>query len=222
MASLNFKGKAFVQNHHLLVKHHRLVPCKEKSLTDKVSLHDNLIIHGDNLKALKALLPTYGGKIKCIYIDPPYNTGNENWVYNDNVNSPMMQDWLGKVVDKEDLTRHDMWLCMMTPRLKLLRELLSEDGVICVSIDDIELGRLLSLMDEIFGEHNKEEVVAWRRRHNQPNDKSKAISKVAEFVVVYAKNLEYLKKQKAFHGIPLTGKFANPDNDPRGAWASKP
>ena len=82
MATLNFKGKAFVQNHHLLAKYHQLVPCKEKSLTDKVSLHDNLIIHGDNLKALKALLPTYGGKIKCIYIDPPYNTGNENWGHN--------------------------------------------------------------------------------------------------------------------------------------------
>ena len=222
MATLNFKGKAFVQNHHLLVKYHQLVPRKEKSLTDKGSLHDNLIIHGDNLKALKALLPTYAGKIKCIYIDPPYNTGNERWVYNDNVNSPMMQEWLGKIVDKEDLTRHDKWLCMITPRLKLLRELLSEDGVICISIDDIELGRLLNTMDEIFGEINKEEVVAWRRRHNQPNDKSKAISKVAEFVVVYAKNLQYLKEQRAFHGIPLTGKFANPDNDPRGLWASKP
>jgi len=222
MAILNFKGKAFVQNYHLSVKYHQLIPRKEKSLTKKVSLHDNLIIHGDNLKALKALLPTYAGRIKCIYIDPPYNTGNEKWRYNDNVNSLMMQDWLGKVVDKEDLTRHDKWLCMMTPRLKLLRELLSEDGVICISIDDVEVGRLITLMDELFGEHNKEEIVAWRRRHNQPNDKTKPISKVAEFVVVYAKNLEYLKKSGAFHGIALTGKFSNPDNDPRGDWASKP
>ncbi|MGB2808465.1 MAG: site-specific DNA-methyltransferase [Sedimentisphaerales bacterium] len=222
MATLNFKGKAFVQNHHLLVKYHQLVPHRKKSLTDKVSLHDNLIIHGDNLKALKALLPTYAGKIKCIYIDPPYNTGKEKWVYNDNVNSPMMQEWLGKVVDKEDLTRHDKWLCMMMPRLKLLKELLAQDGVICISIDDIEVGRLLTLMDELFVEHNKEEVVAWRRRHNQPNDKSKPISKVAEFLVVYAKDLDYLKKNKGFHGIPLTGKFSNPDKDPRGDWASKP
>lgn len=125
MAILNFKGKTFVQNYHLQVKYHQLIPRKEKSLTNKVSLHDNLIIHGDNLKALKALLPTYAGKIKCIYIDPPYNTGNEKWAYNDNVNSPMMQDWLGKVVDKEDLTRHDKWLYMMMPRLNLLRELLT-------------------------------------------------------------------------------------------------
>jgi adenine-specific DNA-methyltransferase len=139
MAILNFKGKAFVQNYHLQVKYHQLIPRKNKSLTEKVSLHDNLIIHGDNLKALKALLPTYAGKIKCIYIDPPYNTGNENWAYNDNVNSPMMQEWLGKVVDKEDLTRHDKWLCMMMPRLKLMKELLSQDGIIAVTIDDNEI-----------------------------------------------------------------------------------
>ena len=135
MAQLQFKGKTFVQNHHLLVKYHELVPVKAKSVTDKVALHDNLIIHGDNLKALKALLPLYAGKIKCVYNDPPYNTGNEKWAYNDNVNSPMMQEWLGKVVDREDLTRHDKWLCMMTPRLKLLRELMTDDGAIFVSID---------------------------------------------------------------------------------------
>ncbi|MEK7280930.1 MAG: site-specific DNA-methyltransferase [Chloroflexota bacterium] len=222
MAQLSFKGKTFVQNHHLLVKYHELVPLKKKSLTDKVSLHDNLIIHGDNLKGLKALLPLYAGKVKCVYIDPPYNTGNENWAYNDSVNSPMMQDWLGKVVDREDLTRHDKWLCMMMPRLKLLRELLSEDGMICISIDDTEIARLVCLLDEVFGEGNKEEIICWRRRHNQPNDKSKPIAKVAEFIVTYAKNLEYLKRSKGFHGIPLTGSFSNPDNDPRGDWASKP
>ncbi|MCL0080187.1 site-specific DNA-methyltransferase, partial [Dehalococcoidia bacterium] len=154
MATLNFKGKTFVQNHHLAVKYHNLVPKKDKSLTDKVSLNDNLILHGDNLKALKALLPTYAGKVKCIYIDPPYNTGNERWVYNDNVNSPMMQEWLGKVVDREDFTRHDKWLCMMMPRLKLLRELLREDGVIFASIDDNEVHHLRMLMDEVFGEEN--------------------------------------------------------------------
>ena len=99
MATLDFKGKALVQNFHLSVKYHELVPKKDKSLTDKVRLDDNLIIHGDNLKALKALLPSYAGQVKCIYIDPPYNTGSEGWAYNDNVNSPMMQEWLGKVVD---------------------------------------------------------------------------------------------------------------------------
>ncbi len=136
MPTLQFKGKTFVQNHHLAVKYHQLVPKKELSLTDKISLHDNLIIQGDNLKALKALLPTYTGKIKCICLDPPYNTGEEGWVYGDNVNSPMIQEWFKSEVpvDKEDLTRHDKWLCMMMPRLKLLRELMCEDGVIIIFV----------------------------------------------------------------------------------------
>ncbi len=163
MPTLQFKGKTFVQNHHLVVKYHQLVPNKKLSLTDNISLRDNLIIQGDNLKALKALLPTYGGKIKCIYIDPPYNTGNESWVYNDNVNSPMLKEWLGKVVDKEDLTRHDKWLCMMMPRLKLLKELLSEDGFICVSLDDNEIHNLKVLMDEIFSENNFRNSLSVRR-----------------------------------------------------------
>src|SRR3989344_4043287 len=141
MPILQFKGKTFVQNHHLAVPYHQLVPKPEKSMTDKVSLNDNLIIHGDNLLALKALLPTYAGKVKCIYIDPPYNTGNESWAYNDKVNSPLIKEWIGKVVGKEgeDLVRHDKWLCMMMPRLKLLRELLVEEGIIFISISDTEL-----------------------------------------------------------------------------------
>ena len=185
MATLNFKGKVFVQNHHLLVKYHQLVPRKEKSLTNKVSLHDNLIIHGDNLKALKALLPNYAAKIKCIYIDPPYNTGNERWVYNDNVNSPMMQDWFGKEVDIEDLTRHDKWLCMMTPRLKLLRELLQDEGVIFVSIDENEVQRLRMLMDGIFDERNfisQITVVA-----NKGGQDYLRIAKTHEYLLCYSK-----------------------------------
>jgi len=156
MPTILFKGKTFVQNHHLAVPYHQLVPQKDKSLTDKVSLHDNLIVHGDNLLALKALLPTYAGKIKCIYIDPPYNTGNEEWRYNDNVNSPLIKEWLGKIVGKEDedFTRHDKWLCMMMPRLKLLRELLNDDGFIFISIDDNEQHHLRQLLDEVFGENN--------------------------------------------------------------------
>jgi adenine-specific DNA-methyltransferase len=128
MPHLTFKGKVFVQNHHLAVPYHELTAVKSKGLSKKASLHDNLIVHGDNLKALKALLPTYHNKVKCIYIDPPYNTGNEGWAYNDKVNSPMMKDWFQKEVDREDLTRHDKWCCMMMPRLKLLREFLTEDG----------------------------------------------------------------------------------------------
>ena len=187
MPTLHFKGKTFVQNHHLAVKYHQLVPKKELSLTDKVSLHDNLIIQGDNLKVLKALLPTYAGKVKCIYIDPPYNTGNENWVYNDNVNSPMIQEWLGNVVDKEDLTRHDKWLCMMMPRLKLLRELLSEDGGIFVSIDDNEDHRLRTLLDEIFGLDNFVQTIVWQKNSGGGND-ANYIASSHEYILVYAKN----------------------------------
>lgn len=231
MATLSFKGKSFVQNHHLAVKYHELIPVKKNSLTDRVSLKDNLIIHGDNLKALKALLPTYAGKIKCIYIDPPYNTGNEDWKYNDNVNSPMMQEWLGKVVDKEDLTRHDKWLCMMMPRLKLLRELLAEDGVILISTDDNEFHRLRLLCEEIFGETNFVNVFAWQSRTSKQNDTDMSINH--EYIIAFAKNRRQEERRlkprnsdtwfqlQSFAYLPLPldkSKFSNPDNDPRGDW----
>ena len=188
MPTLQFKGKTFVQNHHLAVKYHQLVPMKNFSLTDKVSLHDNIIIHGDNLKALKALLPNYAGKIDCIYIDPPYNTGKENWVYNDNVNSPMLQEWLGKIVDKEDLTRFDKWLCMMMPRLKLLRELLCEDGLIMIHINDYEIHSLRCLMDEIFGRENLTCNFIWRTDGNFDNQAKVKICH--EYIVTYSKNID--------------------------------
>src|SRR5205823_1883009 len=122
----------------------------------KPSLEDNLIIHGDNLHALKALLPIYAGKVNCIYIDPPYNTGNEGWCYNDNVRSPLMREWLKKAspVDKEDLERHDKWLCMMWPRLKLLHELLSPHGTLWVTLDDNEGASARGILNEVFGEQN--------------------------------------------------------------------
>ncbi len=199
MTTLNFKGKSFIQNYHLGVKFHQLIPRKNKSLTKKVSLHDNLIIHGDNLKALKALLPSYAGKIKCIYIDPPYNTGNENWAYNDNVNSPMMQDWLNKTVDKDDLTRHDKWLCMMTPRLKLLYELLAEDGVIFISIDDNEVHHLINLMnDGIFFEENFRNIIVVRRGIKSVQAQFEKIDRLAmgsEYVLVYTKDQYYRFEQ---------------------------
>jgi adenine-specific DNA-methyltransferase len=204
MATLNFKGKTFVQNHHLSVKYHQLIPKKNKSLTDRVSLNDNLIIHGDNLNALKALLPTYAGKVKCIYIDPPYNTGNERWIYNDNVNSPMMQEWLGKVVDKEDLTRHDKWLCMMMPRLKLLRELLREDGVIFVSIDDNEVHHIRMLMNEIFGEGNNLTTISIQS-NPRGRQSERYFATVHEYLLVYAKNYDGC----VLSGIPLTEERIN-------------
>ena len=212
MAQIQFKGKTFVQNHHLLVKYHELIPVKGKSLTDKVSLHDNLIIHGDNLKALKALLPLYAGKIKCVYIDPPYNTGNENWRYNDNVNSPMMQEWLGKVVDREDLTRHDKWLCMMMPRLKLIRDLLDPGGTVFVSIDDIEVAKLRLLMDDIFGEERFLAQFCWQSRQNKDNRNVTGVSIDHEYILCYGTKLRGADRNLE--------QFRNPDNDPRGPWTS--
>jgi adenine-specific DNA-methyltransferase len=216
MPSIQFKGKTFVQNHHLAVKYHQLVPKKKLSLTDKVSLHDNLIIHGDNLKALKALLPTYGGKIKCVCIDPPYNTGNENWVYNDNVNSPMIQEWLGSTVDKEDLTRHDKWLCLMMPRLKLLRELLSENGAIFVFCDDNEQHRLRLLMDEIFGEANFVANVIWQHSI-QGKGYTEKFSVHHNYLVIYQKASAFALSTLA-RTEEDNKNYSNPDNDPNGDW----
>ena len=156
------------------------------------SLDENLIIHGDNLHALKALLPKYAGKIKCVYIDPPYNTGNEGWVYNDNVNSPLMQRWLAgnSPIDVEDLERHDKWLCMMWPRLHLLHELLSEDGVIFISADDNEQHRLRALMDEIFGEEHFVANLIWRKKAGGGQD-TEYYAREHEYVLCYRKSSAY-------------------------------
>ena len=150
---------------------------------------ENMIIHGDNLAALKALLPQYEGRVKCIYIDPPYNTGNEGWVYNDNVNDPQIKKWLGEVVGKEgeDFSRHDKWLCMMYPRLRLLQKLLSNDGVIFISIDDNEFANLRLVCDEIFGSQNFVATLTWKSRA-KPSNTGKAKYKPqndAEFVLCY-------------------------------------
>ena len=136
MPTLDWIGKKHVVHHHRDVPY-RLLHCDPARSAGHPDT-GNLIVQGDNLNALKALLPYYAGQVKCIYIDPPYNTGNENWVYNDNVNAPEIKHWLGQTVGKEaeDLSRHDKWLCMMYPRLKLLREFLSNDGAIFISIDD--------------------------------------------------------------------------------------
>ena len=217
MPSLHFKGKVFVENHHLAVPFHELQPVRSRGLSEKASLHDNLIVEGDNLAALKALLPTLHGKVKCIYIDPPYNTGNEGWAYNDNVNSPMMQDWLGKVVDREDLTRHDKWCCMMLPRLKLLRELLRDDGVIFVSIDDNEVHRLRSLMDEIFGEENFVATVIWEKVYS-PKSSAKYFSENHDFVIVYARRKENFRRRLLPRTEEADARYGNPDDDPRGPW----
>jgi adenine-specific DNA-methyltransferase len=193
MPTLEFKGKQFVYSHHLSVPFRELKVDAEKSLPAqgrKPSLDDNLIIHGDNLEALKALLPTHAGKIDCIFIDPPYNTGNEGWCYNDNVRSPLMREWLKKSanpVDKEDLERHDKWLCMMWPRLNLLHELLAADGVLFVTIDDNEQHRLRDILDEVF---QKDESfyshIAWQKKYATSND-AKGFSGMFDHILIYRK-----------------------------------
>ncbi len=190
MPGISFRGKSTVETLHLAVPYRQLIPEGSQSIADTPTLSGNLIIHGDNLLALKALLPSFSGRVKCIYIDPPYNTGNESWVYNDNVNSPIHQDWLNKVVDREDLTRHDKWLCMMLPRLRILHELLREDGAIFISIDDNEQHRLRMLMDEIFGEQNFVATIVWQKKYSAANDNS-GIAAMHDFILIYQKSAEW-------------------------------
>lgn len=192
MPVLNWIGKEKVVNHHLDVPYRVLEHTygfNNGNESKQFSGSGNKIIHGDNLEALKALLPEYEGKIKCIYIDPPYNTGKENWVYNDNVNDPKIMKWLGQVVGKEseDLTRHDKWLCMMYPRLKLLHKLLADDGAIVISIDDNEFSTLKIVLDEIFGVRN----ILLQGAVNKASEIASAytVSKI-EFYLVYCKSIE--------------------------------
>jgi adenine-specific DNA-methyltransferase len=211
MPTLNWIGKDKVVNHHLDVPFRVL----DKQYTFNQPNSGNKIIQGDNLEALKALLPEYEGRVKCIYIDPPYNTGNENWVYNDNVKNPKIKKWLGGLVGKEseDLARHDKWLCMMYPRLQLLHKLLHRDGVIFISIDDNEVSNLKLMCDEIFGSRNYISSLVWRRRASSQMSQNN-ISVDHEYVVCYFK-----EAASSLNGIKKDYKnYANPDNDPRGDW----
>ena len=225
MPTLEWIGKEKVVNHHLDVPYRvleRKYSFDENGQHEEDNGSENMIIHGDNLDALKALLPRFEGRVKCIYIDPPYNTGNEGWVYNDNVNDPKIRKWLGEVVGKEgeDLSRHDKWLCMMYPRLKLLQRLLSEDGAIFISIDDNEQANLRLLCNEILGEANFVAQMVWQKRTSP--DARRKISTGHEYVVVYVKNAS--KSLDEFRKLTWDQESAknyrNPDNDPRGPWIS--
>lgn len=185
MPTIQFKGKNIIWNHHLSVPYHTLEEIEDLHFQPEKA-DSNIIVEGDNLIALKALLPQYAGKIKCVYIDPPYNTGNEGWVYNDNVNSPLINEWLGKEVSSDDLTKDDKWLCMMTPRLKLLRELLAEDGIIMISIDDYAVHNLRFLMNEIFGEENYIYGFTWIRK-KKGSFLNKKVRKMTENVLIYGR-----------------------------------
>lgn len=217
MPTLDWIGKDAVIRHHKEVPFRLLEPDAELSQGD--GSDGNLIVQGDNLHALKALLPKYAGRVKCIYIDPPYNTGNEGWVYNDNSNAPEIKKWLGETVGKEaeDLCRHDKWLCMMYPRLVLLKQFLRGDGAIFISIDDNEVAQLRLLMDEVFGARNFLASIVWQKRTSP--DARVNLGDAHEYLISYSfGGHEVLHRQ----GLSEDQKkrFKNPDNDPRGPWAS--
>ena len=222
MPTLEWIGKNKVVNHHQEVPFRvleRQYSFDEQGQHTENNDSENMIIHGDNLEALKALLPQYEGKVKCIYIDPPYNTGNEGWCYNDNVSDPHIQKWLGEVVGKEgeDLTRHDKWLCMMYPRLMLLQKLLADDGVIFISIDGNELYNLKAICDEIFGASCYVSDIAWQRTYSTRND-SKGIVNEVEHLLVYSK-VPGWNPNKLPRTEEMNARYSNPDNDVC-AWKS--
>ena len=222
MPTLNWIGKEKVVSHHQDVPYrvleHKYGFTADKGEQTEPTNSGNKIIHGDNLEALKSLLPEYEGKIKCIYIDPPYNTGNESWVYNDNVNHPKIKKWLGEVVGKdgEDLTRHDKWLCMMYPRLKLLHKLLADDGAIFISIDDNEQANLKLICDEIFGVRNFLVNMIWQHSI-QPKGYLDKFSIHHNHTLIYQKSSFF--ELKLFDRTEEDNKaYSNPDNDPKGLW----
>jgi len=222
MPVLQFKGKTAIENYHHTVAHHTLEFDTKLSVLekgDKPSLEGNLIIEGDNLLALKALLPTHAGKIKCIYIDPPYNTGNEGWVYNDKLNQPQFKEWIDQTVGKEgeDATRHDKWCCMMYPRLQLLKELLRDDGAIFISIDDTEVAHLRMVMDEVFGEENFVATIIWHKM-DSPKNTAILFSEDHDYIVVYAKSVANWSPNLIERNEEMKARYKNPDNDPRGPW----
>lgn len=225
MPTLHWIGKDKVINHHLdvpfRVLEHKYNYRLNDDLKTQAEISGNKIIHGDNLSALKALLPEFEGKIKCIYIDPPYNTGNESWVYNDNVNDPKIRKWLNTVVGREgeDLSRHDKWLCMMYPRLKLLHKLLADDGAIFISIDDNEQANLKLIMDEIFGMGNFVTNIIWQKIHSIKND-AKHLSVNHDFVLLYSKNIDSFQIKLLQRSEKMDSRYKNPDLDTRGPWQS--
>ena len=195
MPTLDWIGKSKVVNHYLDVPYcvlDRKYSFDENGQHEEDNGSENMIIHGDNLLALKSLLPQYEGRIKCIYIDPPYNTGEEGWVYNDNVNDPQIKKWLGETVGKqgEDLSRHDKWLCMMYPRLRLLQKLLAEDGVIFINIGEDEHSNLKLICDEIFSARNY--ITDFSRQMKSGGAKGHYYTPSLDYILAYAKNINVL------------------------------
>ena len=217
MTELVFKGKEFVFNHHLTVPFRPLEMDAKKGI-GPASLDGNLIIHGDNLHALKALLPTLAGRVDCVFIDPPYNTGNEGWSYNDNVNSPMIKEWLSSnPIGLEDGLRHDKWCAMMWPRLRLLHELLSPNGSFWMTIDDNEFSRARDMLDEIFTESNFVATCIWHKA-DSPKNTAKYFSSDHDYVIVYAKDKVMWRPNLLPRSDAMIARYQNPDKDKRGVW----
>jgi len=215
---LQFKGKEFVYNHHLTVPFRPLQIHADKGI-GAPALDGNLIIHGDNLHALKALLPTHAGKVDCIFIDPPYNTGNEGWCYNDN--SPMINEWLSdNPIGLDDGLRHDKWCAMMWPRLKLLHELLADDGSLWMTLDDNESPHARCMLDEIFGDENFVAEIEWQKRYTRSNNTDNFTS-VIDHLIVYSKT-SLFQVNLVERGELADARYSNPDNDPRGPWKAIP
>jgi adenine-specific DNA-methyltransferase len=220
MPTLDWIGKKAVLSHHRTVPY-RLLRCDQKlSAGDPDS--GNLLVEGDNLEALKALLPYYAGQVKCIFIDPPYNTGNEDWVYNDATNDPVIMEWLGKTVggELEDLSRHDKWLCMMYPRLALLKQFLTHDGAIFVSIDDVEVAHLRLLLDELFGANHLIANFVWQSK-DTPGNNSSGIAETHNHIIAYRRSTAF-RPNLLSRNEKQVGTYTNPDNDQRGPWLAAP
>ena len=219
MPEIVFKGKEYVYNHHLTVPYRPLEPQADKGV-GAPDLSGNLVIHGDNLHALKSLLPRCAGAVDLIFIDPPYNTGNEGWCYSDGVNSPIMKEWLStNPVDGEDMLRHDKWLCMMWPRLVLLRELLSETGSIWITLDDNEVHRARMVLDEIFGDEAFIANVVWQKNFS-PKNTAQFFSEDHDHLLVVAKNRDMWRPNLLARTEEMEARYSNPDNHPRGPWTS--
>ncbi|MBE0351780.1 site-specific DNA-methyltransferase [Pseudoalteromonas lipolytica] len=226
MPTLDFKGKQFVYSHHLSVPFRELKVVADKSLPQEgntASLDDNLIIHGDNLEALKALLPTHAGKVDCIFL-PPYNTGND-FIYDDDfsvnsndflVSSNQKDEQGNRLVSNSESNGrfHSDWITMIYPRLKLSRNLMTTDGVIFISIDDNELANLRKVCDEVFGEYNFIGVLSVE---NNPKGRknSSFISVSSEYCVIYAKDknqsyfLENVPKKSSDMVLDEDGKYVH-------------
>jgi len=223
MPELTWLGKDAIRHHHLAVPFRPFVPTAAfEAPGTPPTAPAHCIIHGDNLDALKSLLPEFAGRVKCIYIDPPYNTGNEGWAYNDNVSDPRLTAWLHKTVGKEtdDLSRHDKWLCMMYPRLHLLHKLLADDGAIFISIDDNEVAHLRCVMDEVFGGRNFVDTVIWQKNYS-PKNSAKHFSGDHEYIMVYARNAETWRPNLVPRKAEQLSRYKNPDNDIRGPWKAE-